>query len=1627
MRLKLFLATLPLLSLSSQVPFETRPPASPSFSKTLINILNEDPDYLSLLKVIQRARLVPTLNGLKNVTLFAPTNDAIEKYRSTNHLWDSIIGNSSFILTDNVQNELRQQLFYHLINKPVNLPNKSDPLTVLQTLHYPNSPPEPPTHDPPPYPPWIPVPGGTLGGEPQRLRVAARGKIAWVSVDVFGNGGAKVIKDRAEASNGVVFGIADVLEPPPDLATVVGHNPDVAYFHNVLTEEITQLLNSTTALTVFLPVNKAWESLDEYERLYLESRYATDDLNMILDMHAVVDEHVVWSEAFDPSVNLTTRNGTELEVVVTPEKTTVSTATLVQADIYASNGVLHFVDSLLIPPGAFKMTPEKYLLTLDCSKFVALIHESNLTFLISDTEAKYTILAPSDDVISFFGDDGLPERGSKEMKKMLQYHFIPGHFIPKKLKSGMLVETTLEEEGLDGRKQVIAVEANENDDANSWKSLKFGGASVVREPVQVNNVLIYFISKPVTPPSDALDTALPMLDYSSFVAAILSTSIGDMLKKAPRTTLLLPDNGAFTRLGLLVSKHLLAASNKPDLERVLLHHALATVQYADALQNGTKHSFATLENSDLTIDRKDNGTVFVRASGGWAGMKSEIRPRNILTQTGVIHELSDILLPRSVELNVGKLVKAADGSTMASLLVKAGFGWVLNGTRPPEDSPWADKELDGAGWTLLCPIDSAFGEYNLTELSGDKERLVMLVSQHLIPTPSKKDKKKTGETLDIEDPLNNNRPLLLEESVTYSTLRSPSSAYGDVVFKKNDEASGGYIVGIKNARGTDGKSDWAKVEAWGRSSNGKGTGGVIQIDRLLEPYRPPWWLEYGAPTLVGAIGVFLICVLFYIVRLVWRRDTTEATYEPGSSSESTTEKANNVAAENIKAFIAGGFGGVCAVLVGHPFDLTKTRLQTAPAGTYTGALDVVKKALARDGVTGQVSWMYRGIVPPLLGVTPIFAASFWAYDASKQLIYAMTPNRKNERLSTAELAAAGFLSAVPTTAITAPVERAKVLLQVQGQGGTEQKYKGVLDVIRHLYKEGGLRSIFRGSGATLMRDGPGSAVYFAAYEVTKKALTPAGSSPADLNLGAIVTAGGTAGVAMWAFAIPPDVIKSRIQSAPTGTYSGFMDCARKTIAQDGVKALFKGLGPAMARAFPANAATFLGVEVSRKFLDSISPSSSGKKTGKRKPATRRAPSASEIAKNIKHFETWSTHQNLEQAEFNDLPEELLEDVKSVFNTSAIIPLSWIKEWLLSCSSPELVSFILEAHETDPEMFFDDREKTTNRIELLSILIKIFSAWESLERMLASSERFSEADFVASVYVPLRSPSITESTQRVQPRICLPQPCVLRKLGSNAALILSTKLVIPDTAILIPTSSIKHLSSSASSPYIKLKTAIKSGNASKGSSFRYQATIFDNLSEPAGFEFASSFWEDKKPQHQSLEDAYRQNRMSTASAARQLHSLHVQAPIFGLVWCKGIVKAHVDFVGNSGVDEIPTVFSAPYVRPRKNKSSGDGDGFEWHLERPGDIIQVHFLVRNIDRWTTGRFRERALEGIQTLVEHVRQKKKFVPWRRCGDIVPTAIRSSRKQKENVLRSSSHSSESISEPSIKPGAKSKPRTRR
>lgn len=136
-----------------------------------------------------------------------------------------------------------------------------------------------------------------------------------------------------------------------------------------------------------------------------------------------------------------------------------------------------------------------------------------------------------------------------------------------------------------------------------------------------------------------------------------------------------------------------------------------------------------------------------------------------------------------------------------------------------------------------------------------------------------------------------------------------------------------------------------------------------------------------------------------------------------------------------------------------------------------------------------------------------------------------------------------------------------------------------------MFRTGGIRSLYRGTVLTLFRDVPGSIAWFGTYELVKMEMMKLQGKTADqLSPVAVVTAGGFAGMACWAVAIPPDVLKSRYQTAPEGTYRGILDVYRKLMQTEGPSALLTGLRPAMIRAFPANAACFLGMEWARKML-----------------------------------------------------------------------------------------------------------------------------------------------------------------------------------------------------------------------------------------------------------------------------------------------------------------------------------------------------------------------------------------------------------------------------------------------------------
>jgi len=309
--------------------------------------------------------------------------------------------------------------------------------------------------------------------------------------------------------------------------------------------------------------------------------------------------------------------------------------------------------------------------------------------------------------------------------------------------------------------------------------------------------------------------------------------------------------------------------------------------------------------------------------------------------------------------------------------------------------------------------------------------------------------------------------------------------------------------------------------------------------------------------------------------------------------------------QTTKDTIAGGFGGACLVLVGHPLDTIKVKLQTMSATApplYTGTLDCALKTIKSDGFFG----LYRGMLAPLVGVTPMYSLCFFGYSMGK--IIFTGPNTYKD-LDLVPIGLAGATSGLFTTPILAPLERAKCILQIQGEQlkaaharaaanpGMVQpevaKFRGPWDVYRHLYKEGGLRSVNRGFFSTMLRDSLASFFYFTTYEYIK-AKWPYRKSAKEAGLVGTLFAGGMAGIANWLGCIPIDTMKSKLQTAPEGKYprgirSVFSEIMRENGTAGGMKILYRGIGPIMIRAFPANAACFYGYETASTFLNSVWP------------------------------------------------------------------------------------------------------------------------------------------------------------------------------------------------------------------------------------------------------------------------------------------------------------------------------------------------------------------------------------------------------------------------------------------------------
>ncbi|XP_026081139.1 solute carrier family 25 member 48 isoform X1 [Carassius auratus] len=301
-------------------------------------------------------------------------------------------------------------------------------------------------------------------------------------------------------------------------------------------------------------------------------------------------------------------------------------------------------------------------------------------------------------------------------------------------------------------------------------------------------------------------------------------------------------------------------------------------------------------------------------------------------------------------------------------------------------------------------------------------------------------------------------------------------------------------------------------------------------------------------------------------------------------------------------FLAGWIGGASSVIVGHPLDTVKTRLQAGKG--YRNTLHCIISIYKKENVTG----FFKGLSFPLASITLYNSLVFGFFSNTQRLISRYRYGDGRHPCSMLDLTVASMLTGLVSVGVGAPVDLVKIRLQMQtqpvlaenfnlaGNGSvplrsmgiqSQSLYRGPLHCISTILQNEGIQGLYRGAGAMILRDVPGYTLYFIPYTLFCNWMNPdANASPHPC---CICLAGGLAGSISWVTATPTDVVKSRLQADAVQhrKYKGILHCIVQSYKTEGIHVFFRGATVNAIRGFPMCATMFLGYELSLQFLRSF--------------------------------------------------------------------------------------------------------------------------------------------------------------------------------------------------------------------------------------------------------------------------------------------------------------------------------------------------------------------------------------------------------------------------------------------------------
>ena len=472
----------------------------------------------------------------------------------------------------------------------------------------------------------------------------------------------------------------------PTNATNTGvHNSLVAALSHV---GLVPTLQGTGPFTVFAPTDQAFSDagIDLAD-------YDTDAENASLAdilLHHVYSGEVS-SSAITDGMFATMLSGNKVQFSIDAMGTvTVGDAAVTTADVLSSNGIIHVIDKVLIPPVDIPSTAQST--TIHDSLVAAVIQADLLSTL--QGPGPFTLFAPTDQAFTDAGID-LPSldnpAGKAALSNILQYHVVSG-FVP-----AANVSDCMSADAVNGQPLAFTVDSN---------GVKVNDAGVTMADVLTSNGIIHVIDKVLTPTdayNDIPRTAQCTGVHDSLVAGVIQAELLATLQGPGPFTVFAPTDQAFSDAGIDLAT-LNTPEGKATLSDILLYHVVS----------GEVPSANVTEC--MTANAVNGQPLSFTVNGGVMVNGANVTLADVLTSNGVIHVIDKVLTPSDTPKDIPRTAQCTGiHDSLVAGVIQAELLETLQGTGPftlfaPTDQAFIDAGID------LNALDTPEGKAALTDI-----------------------------------------------------------------------------------------------------------------------------------------------------------------------------------------------------------------------------------------------------------------------------------------------------------------------------------------------------------------------------------------------------------------------------------------------------------------------------------------------------------------------------------------------------------------------------------------------------------------------------------------------------------------------------------------------------------------------------------------------------------------------------------------------------------------------------------------------------------------------------------------------------------------------------------------------